>query len=336
MLTNRKKLLLAGAGSALLHAVVLLGTAVVIARLPPAVPPAPTPAPLHLEIVKSEPAVPVQAAPTPEHRVVDTEDMKQAEHPPADPRFQGDKDTAAASEGPPTGDKPLPTQKGRVSPGYAFNTTLPAPASPSPAAEPPAAPPPTAPPPPAPSRSLVRDLTDDPAPTLVRNDLAMLDSPPAATPPEEANPYDPSFRSTSPEPPQPVRRPTPASAYHPLEEQTASSGNITTRGASSVAAVATPFGRYQKAVLNSIRGVWTDEVAARSDMASLGAIKVHFAIDRSGHVHTPRVLSNSSNSALESITLDAIMRAAIPPIPPEVYESMNGAMLPLDVTFECL
>ena len=101
-------------------------------------------------------------------------------------------------------------------------------------------------------------------------------------------------------------------------------------------AVATPFGRYRKAVLDSIRGIWTDEVEARSDMASLGAIKVHFALDRTGHIHTLHVLSNSSNSALESITLDAVTRAAIPPIPPEVVESMNGAMLQLDVTFECL
>ena len=332
MLTNRKKLLVAGAGSLLLHAVALLGAAVVIALQPPAAPP---PKPLHLEIVKSEPAVSALAAPTPEHRVVDTEDMRQAEHPAADALFQGDKDTAAASEGPASGDKPLPTQQGRVAPSYAFNTTVPAPAASPPAAES-AAPPPTSPPPPAPSRSLVRDLSADAMPTLVHNDLSMLDSAPAVTPPEEVNPYDPSFRSTAPEPPTPARRPTSASAYHPLEEQTASSGNITTRGASSVAALATPFGRYQKAVLNSIRGVWTEEVAARSDMASLGAIKVHFAIDRSGHVHTPRVLSNSSNSALESITLDAIMRAAIPPIPPEVSESMTGAMLPLDVTFECL
>ena len=336
MLTDRKKLLVAGTGSVLLHAVVLLAAAVVVAFQPPAAPPAP-PQALHLEIVKSAPPVPALAAPTPEHRVVDTENMKQAEHPPTDALFQGDKDTAAASNGPATGDKPLPTLQGRVAPVYAFNTARPAPAAPPPAeAEPPAAQPPTAPPPRAPSRSLVRDLAADALPMLVQPDLAAPDASPAATPPEEVNPYDPSFRSTAPEPPTPARHPKPASAYHPLEEQTASSGNITTRGEASVAAAATPFGRYQKAVLNSIRGVWTEEVSAHSDIATLGAIKVHFAVDRSGHVHTPRVLSNSANSALESITLNAIMRAAIPPIPPEVAESLTGAMLPLDVTFECL
>ena len=328
MLTNRQKVLVAGAGSALLHAVLLLGVGLIVALRPPEPLPVPPPAPLHLEIVKSEPEVPVPPAPTPEHRVVDNSLMKEAEQPPADTRLEGDKNTVAASEAPGTGDQPLPTQKGRAAPNYAFN-----PEPPTPAAPPADPPPPSAAPPPR--RPLVQDHSDDPAPTMAHNDLALVDSAPTP-PPEEVNPYDPSFRSTAPPPPVPVRRSKPASAYHPLEEQTASSGNITIRGVSSVDAVATPFGRYQKAMLNSIRGIWMDEVEARSDIASYGAIKVHFAIDRTGHIHTVRVLSNSSNSALESITLDAIARAAIPPIPPEVVESMDGAMMELDVTFQCL
>ena len=330
MLTNRQKVLLAGAGSALLHAVLLLGVGLVVALRPPDPPPVAPPAPLHLEIVKSEPELSVPPAPTPEHRVVDNSMMKEAEHPPPDSRLEGDKNTVAASETPGTGNQPLPTQKGRVAPNYAFN-----PEPPAPAASPAAGPPPSAPPLPAPQRSLVQDHSDDPAPTRVRNDLALVDAEPSP-PPEEVNPYDPSFRSTAPPPPVPVRHSRPASAYHPLEEQTASGGSITIRGASSVDAVATPFGRYRKTVLDSIRVVWTDEVQARSDIASLGAIKVHFAIDRTGHIHTLHVVSNSANSALEAITLDAITRTAIPPIPPAVVESMDGAMMQLDVTFECL
>ena len=335
MLTNRQKVLVAGAGSALLHAVLLVGVGLIVALRPPETPPAAPPAPLHLEIVKSEPELSMPPAPAPEHRVVDNSMMKDAEHPRTDSRLEGDKTTVAASEVPGTGDEPLPTQKGRVAPNYAFNPAPPAPAEPPPAEPPPAEPPPSTPPPPAPQRPLAQDHSDDPAPTLVRNDLALVDAQPSP-PPEEVNPYDPSFRSTAPPPPVPVRRSKPASAYHPLEEQTASSGSITIHGASSVDAVATPFGRYRKAVTDSIRSIWRDEVEARSDIASLGAIKVHFALDRTGHIHMLRVLSNSSNSALESITLDAITRAAIPPIPPEVVESLGGAMLQLDVTFECL
>ena len=181
----------------------------------------------------------------------------------------------------------------------------------------------------------MRDDSEDPAPTLVHNDLTMVDAEPAAPRTEEDNPYDPSFRSTAP-PPVPIQRPAENSAYRPMPERTASNGNITTKGASSVEAVATPYGRYRKAVLDSIRAVWTQQIQARRDLASLGTIRFHFAIDRSGHVHSPAMLSNSANDVLASITLDAITKAAIPPIPPEVADSLNSAMLQLDVTFECL
>ena len=164
----------------------------------------------------------------------------------------------------------------------------------------------------------------------------MVDAEPPAPPAAEANPYDPSFRSTEPPPPIPARRTTESPAYRPMAERTASSGNIAAKGAASVDAVSTPYGRYRKAVLDSIRAVWTQQIRARSDMASLGTIRFRFAIDRSGHVHSPALLSNSANDVLASITLDAISKAAIPPIPPEVADSLHSAMLQLDVTFECL
>ena len=330
MLTNRKKLLLAGAGSAFLHLVLLLGVAIIAAHQPSEPPPPPPPEPIHLEIVKSPPVLPEQATPTPERRVVDTSGMKSAERPPSNAKIEGDKNTTAASEEPPSGDQPLPTQKGRVAPAYAFDTAPPA------LPMPPADNAPTALPPPAATRVQVRDNSENPAPTLVRNDLTMIDAEPAAPQPEEDNPYDPAFRSTAPPPPLPVKRPTETSAYRPMAERTASNGNITTRGASSVEAVTTPYGRYRKAVLDSIRAVWTQQIQARRDLASLGTIRFHFAIDRSGHVHSPAMLSNSSNDVLASITLDAITTATIPPIPPEVADSLNSAMLQLDVTFECL
>jgi hypothetical protein len=332
MLTKRKKVFLAGAGSALLHVVLGLGLAALVSMQPAAPVPA-APEPIHVEIVDSVPVPAAEQSPTPEHKVVDTSDLKEVATPVKDAPFEGDRNTAAASEQPGTGDKPLPTQQGRAAPSYAFNPAPPV----ERAAATPSDQPPTEPAPPPPTRLATAEPAKRPAPTFVRNDLSMIDAAPAsADSTADVNPYDPSFRSTAPPPPVPVRRDQPSSAYHPLEERTASSGSITTHGASSVAAVATPFGRYQKAMLDSIRAVWTQEIEARSDMASLGTIKVHFAVDRTGHVHAPRVLSNSSNEALASITLDAISTAAIPPIPPDVVESMSSALLQLDVTFECL
>lgn len=333
--TNRQKVLAAGLGSALIHAVLLLGAGLAVALNPPGSPaPAPTPEPMHIEMVPSEPPPPVvPPAVQPMTNVVDNESLPEAQRRPDKALFQGERDSVAASEEGPHGDKPLPATRGRQAPLYAFNpeppVAAPAPndAPPTPSPQKVTQPEPPAPKPPAESR---------PEPLLVRNslgELAMQEATPTPPPSEEINPFDPSFRSTAP--PLPVPAKAVENRPRSLPPQAETSGSINNRGAASVDAVATPFGRYHKQVISSIRVVWNRLIESRGDLPSYGSVKIHFAVDRFGHVHAPNIVSNTANEALASISLEAINRAAVPPTPMDVVETMDSAMLQLDVTFEC-
>ena len=117
------------------------------------------------------------------------------------------------------------------------------------------------------------------------------------------------------------------------QEMTSVSGSIGKHGDANVDSVATPVGRYRSMVIRAISAKWYKYFYARSDIVSLGMVRIHLAIDRRGQVLTPRVLSNTSNEALASVSMQAIMDAPIPPMPPETVTLMKGGELSMDLTF---
>jgi TonB family protein len=74
-------------------------------------------------------------------------------------------------------------------------------------------------------------------------------------------------------------------------------------------------------------------ISSQMDIASFGTVKIHFSVDRRGKVIEPKVVSNSGNEALASISLAAVMDARLPPVPPEVIAAANSTDLPLDFDF---
>src|SRR6266404_6696870 len=70
----------------------------------------------------------------------------------------------------------------------------------------------------------------------------------------ETNPY--SLETKGAQPQQSSAPSQPASAYRRLKERNHIAGNITNRGISSVNALGTPLGRYQKIVADSIGSRW--------------------------------------------------------------------------------
>jgi outer membrane biosynthesis protein TonB len=107
-------------------------------------------------------------------------------------------------------------------------------------------------------------------------------------------------------------------------------GNITNRGISSVNALGTPLGRYQKIVADSIGSRWYTYVDQKRDLISIGTLRLAFIIDRSGRVKNLKVTENSSNESFASVCVQSVMEAHLPPIPADVAQSLPPDGLEVD------
>lgn len=112
------------------------------------------------------------------------------------------------------------------------------------------------------------------------------------------------------------------SAYRRQKERTRIAGNITTRGISSVNALGTPLGRYQKIVADSIGSRWYTYVDQKRDLINIGTLRLRFVVDRSGRVKNLKVTENSSNEAFASVCVQSVLEAHLPPIPDDVAQSL--------------
>jgi outer membrane biosynthesis protein TonB len=120
------------------------------------------------------------------------------------------------------------------------------------------------------------------------------------------------------------------SAYRRQKERTRMAGNITNRGISSVNALGTPLGRYQKIVADSIGSRWYTYVDQKRDLISIGTLHLAFIIDRSGRVKNLKVTENSSNESFASVCVQSVMEAHLPPIPADVAQSLPPEGLEVD------
>jgi outer membrane biosynthesis protein TonB len=121
-----------------------------------------------------------------------------------------------------------------------------------------------------------------------------------------------------------------ASAYRRMKERNRIMGNITSRGISSVNALGTPLGRYQKIVADSIGSRWYTFVNEKRDLITIGTLRLGFTIDRSGKVKKLKITENSSNEAFANVCVQAVLEAHLPPIPEEVAASLPPEGLEVD------
>jgi len=122
----------------------------------------------------------------------------------------------------------------------------------------------------------------------------------------------------------------PVSAYRRLKERNHIAGNITNRGISSVNALGTPLGRYQKIVADSIGSRWYTYVEQKRDLISIGTLRLRFYVDRSGKVKGLKIIENSSNEAFANVCVQSVLEANLPPIPEDVANTLPPEGLEVD------
>ena len=123
----------------------------------------------------------------------------------------------------------------------------------------------------------------------------------------------------------------PKPGYQPEQEKTHIEGNISNRGKNAVASVATPMAKYRKQVNDAIGSRWYYYIKDKMDLLAFGSVRISFVIDSQGHISRTRVESNTSNSSLASVSVQAIEEAEIGP-PPRDPDSGAITEEPLDWT----
>jgi hypothetical protein len=301
----------------------------------PTLPPDETPS--ELTIMDLSPAPTAQKNP----QFVDVDKSKESAEKPKDQTFESNANSLAASEQAPTGDVPLPSQDGKDLPlrdlethDFSLQTqgSQPQPQEPNQPKSKPQSPPPKAKPsePPKTTPSPAPAVTPDP------EQLAMLTStpPPPMKAPDEAEQSPapdlaPSVAAVAPRP----KPEAPSSSYQAQKQQTRIAGSISNRGPSSVNAVGTPLGRYQKMMYDAVGARWYQHTHERQDLISIGTTRLTFTIDRSGKVGNLKVLENTANEAFAIVCLQSVQELKLPPIPEDVASTLPSEGLQQELTF---
>jgi outer membrane biosynthesis protein TonB len=282
----------------------------------------PDEAPPELTLMDLPPARPVEKNP----QFVETDKSKESAEKPKEQTFESNANSLAASQAAPSGDLPQPSQDGTNSPLQDLEThdfSLQAQGSaPQPQLPPPSESKPTPPPAATP--------TPDP------EQLAMLTStpPPPIKAPDETQPSPTPDSAASAAPPAPRPLPdAPSSRYQAQKQQKKMAGSISNRGPSSVNAVGTPLGRYQKLMYDAVGARWYQHTHERQDLISIGTTRLTFTVDRMGKVNNLRVVENTANEAFANICLQSVQELKLPPIPEELVGTLPSEGLQQELTF---
>jgi outer membrane biosynthesis protein TonB len=153
--------------------------------------------------------------------------------------------------------------------------------------------------------------------------LAMLTTRP--TPPPVATPA-PESRATAP--PQ-----QPNSAYRPERQKNQIAGRISNRGISSVNALGTPLGRYQKFLFDSIGSYWYASVGRDTSLYGVCTVTLSFHVDRNGKIQNLKVIDKSSGEAFVNLCLASVLQAKPPPMPDDLAATLPPDGLDVQVPF---
>jgi outer membrane biosynthesis protein TonB len=232
---------------------------------------------------------------------IETDESKKSVEPPKEKTFESNANSIGASELAATGQLPLPSQTGKDRPFMDFETQ-------SHSLETKGAQPQQA----KAATQQSQMPASQPAPVTAAEQFAILTARPGAATQSSVAPAQPR------------------SAYRPFRQRTHISGNITNRGSSSVNALGTPLGRYEKILKDAVGSRWYTYVDQKRDLITIGTLRLRFYIDRSGNVKSLKITENSSNEAFANVCVQSVLEAQLPPIPEDVANTLPPDGLEVD------
>ncbi len=116
-------------------------------------------------------------------------------------------------------------------------------------------------------------------------------------------------------------KPVPNPGYSPQMRRTRVNGAAMPAGEDGVDSVATPLGRYKKAVSSAVGSRWSDYIHKQMSLLTIGEVAVSFAIDATGKVRSFRVVKNTSNATHALLIERSVRQAELDPPPPEALRN---------------
>jgi outer membrane biosynthesis protein TonB len=294
---NARAVLLAFLGALLLHLIVGFSLAAWNGVFAPTAPVEEKP----IELTFVDQSTPAPIAPK-NANFIETDESKKAPEP-REKTFESNANSIGASEIGATGQAPIPSQQGKDQPfmnlethDYALGNDS---AQPRPSVAPMETPKPA----------------ETPVATPEPDQLALLRNTPTPVPTARATPRQP------------------ASAYRSQQQRTMIHGNISNHGISSVNALGTPLGRYQKLVSETIGSKWYSSISQVQDMFLLGTARLVFWVDRNGEVKDLKVVQNSNNEAFANYCIQSVREAKLPPMPDDLAATLPPEGLLADFPF---
>jgi hypothetical protein len=337
--SERQKILWAVFVSLLLHLVVGVSIASFGDKLQPSLPEEEKPVELTIMDLAPRPTPPSAPKSTP---FIDTMEQTATKEEPKEKTFESNANSIAASELPALGIAPIPTQEGKQLPTMDLTNRQhlleQEGAQSQPSSRPSSPPVPSATPPPTPQPTATQSptatppSTPQPTPTPNADLLAMF----RASPPPTARTPGPENEIRRPSPkasPPPVSHPPASSAYRREQIQERMAGNISKRGVSSVNAVGTPLGRYEKSVYDSIGKRWYALCDANRDRVDIGTVHVQFMVAPNGKINDIKIISGGTSESFANLCLQSIQEAKPGSIPEEVMAVLPPEGLPGEVSF---
>ncbi|MEO6755065.1 MAG: TonB family protein [Chthoniobacteraceae bacterium] len=118
-------------------------------------------------------------------------------------------------------------------------------------------------------------------------------------------------------------RPVPNPGYSPQMRRTKMNGAAMPEGEDGTDSVATPLGRYKKAVSSAVGSRWNYYIQQRMSLLQTGKVTVIFSLDARGKVRGFRIQENTSNRAHAALIEQCVREAEFDPPPSEAMR--NGA-----------
>ncbi len=240
--------------------------------------------------------------PVQERHTINTSSTHPLEKSPEHANFQSYENTAAASELPPTGIAPLPSQEGQEKETLSLHNA---------------------------DHAEGETVTPKAAtpPFLTDQKKEESTDPPLTTKPTEA--------AVMPASDQPAIGHLSSVAKNHAETSRTSliRGSISNKGPASVSAEATPLGHYKKTLSDAISSRWHYYVDHRIEFLSFGTATISFYVTQEGKIESLQLLSNTSNQSFADCCLKSVMEAKLPPIPPEVASTLQNKKLDVEYRF---
>lgn len=149
-------------------------------------------------------------------------------------------------------------------------------------------------------------------------------------------PQPPLPQGASPSDRSPLVPPVPKDqleSFSPLTRASDTKGSINNIGSEdSVAAAATPVGRYRSQVSSAVEKKWHFFRQREAESLEPGRLSLKFYVNKYGKVEDLKFTMKDANPLVEDFTIEAILKADIPPIPLDLVPVLDKERL--EISFD--